>query len=187
MVGHGAGVPRPLDELALGEGGEDDHRGDPLLGDALGRCDAVEDGHLHVQDHQVGTVLLGQLHGPGTVTGLPDDVVPLLDQHLREIHPDQRLVLGDDDAQGWPAHPLRLSGRCCVPTSGRGGPQSGTAASSATYGSTSIRPTRVSDNVCARRPGIPTAEEAVSNTVQCGFESHPGHRRVSGGTPARPR
>ena len=25
------------------------------------------------------------------------------------------------------------------------------------------------------RPGSPTAEAAVSNTVQCGFESHPGH------------
>jgi hypothetical protein len=26
-----------------------------------------------------------------------------------------------------------------------------------------------------RRPGSPTAEAAVSNSVRCGFESHPGH------------
>ncbi len=30
----------------------------------------------------------------------------------------------------------------------------------------------------ATRPGSPTAEAAVSNTVQCGFESHPGHSAV---------
>ena len=32
-----------------------------------------------------------------------------------------------------------------------------------------------SANLAPRRPGIPTAEKMVSNTIQCGFESHPGH------------
>ena len=34
---------------------------------------------------------------PGAVAGLADDVVALLGEHLGEVHPDQRLVLGDDD------------------------------------------------------------------------------------------
>ena len=31
-----------------------------------------------------------------------------------------------------------------------------------------------SDNLCLAGPGSPTAETMVSNTIQCGFESHPG-------------
>ena len=42
-----------------------------------------------------GRSSLGQLDGLGPVAGLADDVVPLLGEHLREVHPDQRLVLGD--------------------------------------------------------------------------------------------
>ena len=80
-------------------------------GDPLGCGDAVEDGHLHVEDHQVGPVLLGQLDRPRTVRGLSDDVVPLLGEHLGEVHPDQRLVLGDHDAARLrEGHGVRLSG-----------------------------------------------------------------------------
>jgi hypothetical protein len=32
--------------------------------------------------------------------------------------------------------------------------------------------------VTLRAPVSQPVEEAVSNTVQCGFESHPGHRLV---------
>ena len=39
-----------------------------------------------------------ELDGAGTVRRLRDDVVPLLGQHLGEVHPDQGLVLGDHDA-----------------------------------------------------------------------------------------
>ena len=31
-----------------------------------------------------------------------------------------------------------------------------------------------------RRPGTPTAERMLSNSIQCGFESHPGHRSDHG-------
>jgi hypothetical protein len=97
QVGHRAGVARTLDELALGEGRQDHHRGDPGPGDPLRRRDPVQHGHLDVQDDQVGAVLLGQLDGPRAVGRLPHDVVPLLGEHLGEVHPDQSLVLGDHD------------------------------------------------------------------------------------------
>ena len=46
-------------------------------------------------------MLLGQLDGRLPVAGLADDVVALLVEHLGEVEPDQRLVLGDhDDAAG---------------------------------------------------------------------------------------
>ena len=58
---------------------------------------------------QVGPVLLGQLDRRLAVAGLADDVVPLLGEHLGEVHPDQRLVLGDDDpAAGDFGHEVRL-------------------------------------------------------------------------------
>ena len=45
------------------------------------------------------------------VRGLADDVVPLLGEHLGEVHADQRLVLGDDDAARLrDGHRVRLSG-----------------------------------------------------------------------------
>ncbi len=53
------------------------------------RADPVEDGHLDVHHHQVGPQLGGELDGPGTVGGLTDDLVPLLGEHLREVHADQ--------------------------------------------------------------------------------------------------
>ena len=110
-VGHRTGVAGPLHELALGERGEHHDRGDPGAGDPLGGGDAVEDRHLDVQDHQVGAVLLGQLDRLLAVAGLPDDVVPLLGEHLGEVHADQRLVLGDHDAARLRGgHRIRLSG-----------------------------------------------------------------------------
>ena len=112
-VRHRAGVPGPLDQVALRERRQHHHRGDPLGRDPLGGGDAVQDGHLHVQDDQVGPLALGQLDGLLPVGGLPHDVVPLVDQHLREVHADQRLVLGDDDSRPplrLLAHPVRLSG-----------------------------------------------------------------------------
>ena len=42
-------------------------------------------------------MLARQLDGLLTVTGLTDDGVPLLLEHLFEVEPDQGLVLGDDD------------------------------------------------------------------------------------------
>ena len=66
--------------------------------DPLGRGDAVQPGHLDVEDDEVGPVLLGQRDGLLAVARLGDDLEALLLEHLLEVQPDQRLVLGDDDA-----------------------------------------------------------------------------------------
>jgi hypothetical protein len=100
QIGHRPGVPGPFHQLALGERGQHHHRRNPLPGDVLGGGDAVQDRHLHVEDDQVGPQLLGEPDRLLPVTGLADDVVPLLGEHLLQVHPDQDLVLGDDDAVG---------------------------------------------------------------------------------------
>ena len=45
-----------------------------------------------------GLSALGQVDGLLAVAGLADDLVALLAQHLGQIHPDERLVLGDEHA-----------------------------------------------------------------------------------------
>ena len=97
QVRHRARVARPLDEVALAERGEDDDRGDPRGRDPLRGGDAVQDGHLHVEDDQVRSEPLGELDRGRAVTGLADDLVPLFGEHLREVHPDEHLVLGHHD------------------------------------------------------------------------------------------
>ena len=47
-----------------------------------------------------GRSSLGQLDRGRPVTGLADDVVPLLGEHLGEVHADQDLVLGHDHGPG---------------------------------------------------------------------------------------
>ncbi len=93
-----AGLPGALDEVPLAERGQDDHGSDPGGDKLLCGGDPVQDRHLHVQDDQVGAQRGGQLHGGGAVAGLAADLVALLLEHLDEVEPDQRLVLGHDDA-----------------------------------------------------------------------------------------
>ena len=57
--------------------------------------------------HQVRAQLGGQPDGGLAVTGLADDVVPLLLEHLLEVEADERLVLGEQDAGG--GHATRLA------------------------------------------------------------------------------
>ncbi len=71
-VGHRTGLAGPLDELALGERGEEDDGGGPVRGDALDGGDAV--------------------------TGLTDDLIAVFFEHLLEVQPDQGLILGDHNA-----------------------------------------------------------------------------------------
>ena len=104
QIGHGARVPGPLDEFTLRERGQDDHRGDVLGGDLLGRGDPVQDRHLDVQDQQVGPQLLGQFDRLLPVGRLPGDLVTFLLQHLLQVKPDQRLVFGDHNTDGCLAH-----------------------------------------------------------------------------------
>ena len=68
----------------------------PAISD--GGVDAVAARHLDVHDHQVGLQALGQIDGLLPVAGLADDLVALLAQHLGQVHPDERLVLGDENA-----------------------------------------------------------------------------------------
>ena len=55
-----------------------------------------------------GRRAVSQLHGRLAVAGLGHDLVPLFLQHLLEVQADQRLILGDHDAQQILAHPQRL-------------------------------------------------------------------------------
>ena len=95
-VRHRAGVARALDELLLRERRQQDHGRQVRLADALGRRDAVEDGHLHVHHHDVGLQLGDQLHGRLAVAGLADHVEARVTERLDDVHADQRLVLGHD-------------------------------------------------------------------------------------------
>ena len=93
-----SGVAGLLDQLPLRERGEDQHRGHPLAGHVTGGREAVEPGHLDVEDHEVGLLLADELDRLVTAPGLAHDVVTLLDEQLLEIEPDDRFVLRDDDA-----------------------------------------------------------------------------------------
>jgi hypothetical protein len=116
-----AGLPRPIDQLPLAEGGQHHHRGDPLAGDLLGGADAVQLGHLDVHHHQVGAQIGGQGHRSLPVAGLPDDLISLFGQHLDQVEADQDLVLGHDHSGRACAvaglrivvrHPLTLASAC---------------------------------------------------------------------------
>ena len=63
-----------------------------------GGGEAVEAGHLDVEDHEVGLQLTDELDRLVAPAGLADDVVTLLDEELLEVEADDRFVLGDDDA-----------------------------------------------------------------------------------------
>ena len=107
QVGHGAGVAGPPDQVALGERGQDDDRGESLRGDLLGGRDAVQARHLDVHDDEVRAELLGQVDGGRAVADLASDEVALLLQHFFQVQPDEGLVFGDNHAQGL-AHGLTL-------------------------------------------------------------------------------
>ena len=96
-VGQGTGVAGILDDLSLAEGGEDQHAAELLLIDQPGDLEAVLAGHLDVEDRQVGQQLADELDRPIAVAGLADDLVALLLERLAQVHPDDRLVLGDHD------------------------------------------------------------------------------------------
>ncbi len=103
-----AGVAGTLDQFGLREGGEQNHGGDPLLGNLLGGGDAVHDGHLDVHDHHVGAVLAGERHALFAVRALANNVVSTLAEGLDNVHADQRLVLRDNGATGTGGGLIRL-------------------------------------------------------------------------------
>ena len=96
-VGQCARLARPLDELLLAERGEQHDRGDVALREALGRRDAVELGHLHVHDDEVGAQLGRQGDRRLAIAGLTDDLVAVVAQDLDDVEADERLILRHDD------------------------------------------------------------------------------------------
>ena len=96
-VGEGAGVAGILDDFALAERRQDQHAAQLLLVDEAGDLEAILARHLDVEDRQVGKQLTDKFDRPVAVTGLADDLVALLLEGLAQVHPDDRLVLGDHD------------------------------------------------------------------------------------------
>ena len=110
-VGLSAGVTRLLDEVALAERREDEHRGRAPIVDAAGGLDAVESGHLDVEDRDVGLEPLDERDGLVAPRGLADDLVPLLLQRLEQVEADDALVFGDDDPHRHDCSAKRRSSR----------------------------------------------------------------------------
>src|SRR5205823_2399963 len=100
QVGEGTRVAGLLDQVALAEGGEDEHGRPPLARDLPGSGEAVHAGHLDVEDGQVGLEVLHQLHGFVAAPGLAHDLVALLLQDLLQVEADDGLVLSDHHAHG---------------------------------------------------------------------------------------
>ena len=99
-VGHGLGAARLLDLLGLGEGRDHDDGREALLADHGRSLEAVHARHLDVHEDDVRVQPARELDGLLAVARLADHVVALLLQHLAEVHADDGLVLGDDDAHG---------------------------------------------------------------------------------------
>ena len=98
QVGQRTGVASLFDQVPLAERGEDQHGRPPLAGDRPRRRQAVEAGHLDVEDGDVGLVLLDQLDGLVAPTGLAHDEIALFLEGLLQIEADDGLVLGDHDS-----------------------------------------------------------------------------------------
>ena len=91
-------------------GQQDDARREPRVGQRAGDGEAVPDGHAEVDDGHVGPVRERQLHGRATVVGLGDDDEPrVADDDPREALADDRMVIGDQDADLTWLHRLRPS------------------------------------------------------------------------------
>src|SRR4029077_18456709 len=89
-----------LDQVALAEGGEDEHGRPSLARDLPGRGQRVHARQLDVEDGQVGLEVLDELHGLVAAAGLAHDVVALLLEDLLEVEADDGLVLSDHHAHG---------------------------------------------------------------------------------------
>ena len=73
--------------------------GDPLRG-----RDAVQHGHLHVEDGEFGLQGGHAFDRRLTVPDLGHDGVALFLQHFLQVQADQRLILGDNDSKLLLAH-----------------------------------------------------------------------------------
>ena len=98
-VAEDAGLDRARHELALAVGGHHHDRDRPLVEDPPRRLDPVEPRHLHVEERDVGLGLARELDRLLAVARLGAHLeAGRLEQPL-EVEPDDRLVLGDEDAR----------------------------------------------------------------------------------------
>jgi hypothetical protein len=130
------------------ERGEDEHPGPGAGGDdALGGLDAVRAGHPDVHQHDVGVQGGDLAQGLGPVARLADDgEVVLVVEHQAEAHPQQRLVVHQQDAD---------RRRCgAVGGGGHAGSSVGVAASAgaASAGAGPSGTSSVRSSTCTRQP-----------------------------------
>ena len=93
-------LDRPLDHLALGKGRHDHDRNRVALQDLAGDLDPIQAGHLDVEHRNLGVGRGGQLDRLQAVGGLRHHVEPGAFEHRRQVEPDDRLILGDQDSAG---------------------------------------------------------------------------------------
>ena len=105
-VGEGPGISGALDEVALAERREDQDRRQALARDLARRGQAVEAGHLDVEDGDIGLEAPHQLDGFVAAAGLGDDLVPLFLEGFLEVEADDGLVLSDHDTGGHRCAPV---------------------------------------------------------------------------------
>ncbi len=97
QVGRHARVASLLDEVALAEGGEQEHRDVVARADLTGRRDAIEAGHLHVEHGEIRAMGVDERHSLVPPTGLGHDHVAGFLEDLLEVEADDGLVVSDDD------------------------------------------------------------------------------------------
>ena len=93
-----AGFDRARDELLLAVGGEQHDRHRAVVEDPPGGLDPVEPRHLHVHDREVGLELARERDRLLAVARLAGDLVAGPLEQVAQVEPDDRLVLGDQDA-----------------------------------------------------------------------------------------
>src|SRR5690554_5501366 len=78
--------------------------------ETFGCRDAIEDGHLDVHDHEIGSKFGRKLNRCLAVCCLPHDIKAVVSQGLDDVEPNERLVFCYDDSSwgggggGWFLH-----------------------------------------------------------------------------------
>jgi hypothetical protein len=117
------GLDRAGDELLLAVGRHHHDRDGTLVEDPPGRVDAVELRHLHVEQREVGPLAACERHRLLAVARLGDDLEAASLEQLAQVEPDDRLVLGDQDAH----RPVTVSRRLAARSRPRPPPNVGAA------------------------------------------------------------
>ena len=71
-----------------------------VLAETLRSLDAVELGHPDIHDDQIGAQLRRERHRGFAIARLTHHIEAVVPKDLDDVHADERLILGDDDASG---------------------------------------------------------------------------------------